>query len=121
MSRVRRVPPYVVALSILPIISGCVVGPRYRRPALPPAHAYAPRPLPPSTASAPGIAAGTAQSFDAAQAISAQWWTLFRSPPLDSLIKRAFAANPTIDAAVAALKQAQENVYAQRGLFYPTV
>ena len=121
MLRGRTVLLCLTAIPALPVFSGCVVGPQYRRPALPPAQAYAPTPLPPSTASAPGIAAGTAQSFDAAQAISAQWWTLFRSPPLDSLIKRAFAANPTIDAAVAALKQAQENVYAQRGLFYPTV
>ncbi len=46
---------------------------------------------------------------------------MFRSPALNRLIERAFAANPTIDAAVGALKEAQENVYAQRGYFYPTV
>jgi NodT family efflux transporter outer membrane factor (OMF) lipoprotein len=96
-------------------------GPHYHRPSLPPAQAYAPTPLPQSTASVPGVAAGAAQSFNTASAVSAQWWALFRSPALDALIRRAFAANPTIDAAVAALKQAQENVYAQRGYFYPTV
>ena len=121
MLRVRTTLPCLIALSALPLIAGCVVGPHYRRPTLPPAKAYSPAPLPRSTASAPGIAEGAAQSLDAAGAISAQWWTLFRSPALDRLIRRAFAANPTIDAAVAALKEAQENVYAQRGYFYPTV
>ena len=122
MLRARAVLPcLLIGLSALPLIAGCVVGPHYRRPPLPPAHAYSPAPLPPATAATPAMAAGAAQSFDTAGAISAQWWTLFRSPALDRLIRRAFAANPTIDAAVASLKEAQENVYAQRGYFYPTV
>jgi NodT family efflux transporter outer membrane factor (OMF) lipoprotein len=120
MLRARATLTCLISLSALPLIAGCVVGPHYHRPSLPPTHAYSPTPLPPSTASAPGLT-GAAQSFDTAQAISAQWWTLFRSPALDALIKRAFAANPTIDSAMAALQEAQENVYAQRGLFYPTV
>lgn len=108
-------------LASLLLIGGCVVGPNYHRPSLPPAQTYSPTPLPASTASAPGIGVGAAQSFDTANAISAQWWTLFRSPALNELIQQSFTANPTIDAAVAALKEAQENVYAQRGYFYPTV
>jgi NodT family efflux transporter outer membrane factor (OMF) lipoprotein len=121
MLRARAALPCLIALSVPPLIAGCVMGPHYHRPSLPPAHTYSPAGLPPSTTSVPGIAAGAAQSFSTARAISAQWWTLFRSPALNKLIERAFAANPTIDAAVAALKEAQENVYAQRGFFYPTV
>jgi NodT family efflux transporter outer membrane factor (OMF) lipoprotein len=121
MLRVRAALLRWIALLALPIIAGCVVGPHYRRPALAPAHAYSPVPLPASTASAAGVAAGAAQSFDTARAIAAQWWTLFRCPALNELIERAFAANPTIDAAIATLREAQENVYAQRGYFYPTV
>lgn len=124
MSRVRSASRYLVALAAIVAVAamtGCVVGPDYHRPSLPPAHSYSPAPLPPSTASAPGVAVGAAQSFGVARSISAQWWTLFGSPALNRLIERAFAANPTIDAAVAALKEAQENVYAQRGFFYPTL
>src|SRR5487761_475199 len=110
MLRTRAALPCLIALSVPPLIAGCVMGPHYHRPSLPPA-----------TTSVPGVAAGAAESFSTARAISAQWWTLFRSPALNKLIERAFAANPTIDAAVAALKEAQENVYAQRGYFYPTV
>ncbi len=107
-------------VAALALLAGCVVGPNYRRPAIPPASAYTPTPLPSTTAST-DVPAGAAQSFSTARAISAEWWTLYRSPALNELIKRAFAANPTIDAAVAALKEAQENVYAQQGYFYPTV
>jgi NodT family efflux transporter outer membrane factor (OMF) lipoprotein len=108
-------------LASLLLISGCVVGPNYHRPSLPPAQTYSPTPLPASTSAARGIGVGAAQTFDTTTAISAQWWTLFRSPALNKLIGQSFTANPTIDAAVAALKEAQENVYAQRGYFYPTV
>jgi len=40
---------------------------------------------------------------------------------LNSLVEQAFRANPTIPAAQAALRQAQEMVKAQGGFFYPTV
>lgn len=121
MLRCRSAPRGCVALAALPLVAGCVVGPQYHRPSLPPAHAYSPAPLPGSTAAAPGTAEGDSQSFDTARAVSAQWWTLFRSPALNRLIARSLAANPSIDAAIAALREAQESVYAQRGYFYPSV
>jgi NodT family efflux transporter outer membrane factor (OMF) lipoprotein len=117
----RRTAPAacLIASSALALAS-CAVGPHYRRPPIPPAARYSPTLLPAATASA-AVPDGAAQSFDTARAISAQWWTLFRSPALDQLIQQALAANPSIQAAVAALKEAQENVYAQQGFFYPTV
>ncbi len=102
------------------LLAACAVGPNYQRPAAPPASGYAPTPLPHSTAATPGLA-GAAQSFVVGRDVSAEWWELFRSPALNALIERAFAANPTIDAAVAALKEAQQNVYAQQGFFFPTL
>lgn len=53
--------------------------------------------------------------------ISAQWWEQFRSPDLDRLVRRSFQANPTIDAAVASLRQARYNTTAQEGFFFPTI
>ncbi|WP_217351242.1 efflux transporter outer membrane subunit [Azoarcus sp. DN11] len=67
------------------------------------------------------MAGGDAQHFVFGRDIPAEWWRLFQSPQLDTLIRQAFKANPTIEAAQAALRQAQENVYAQQGFFYPTV
>jgi NodT family efflux transporter outer membrane factor (OMF) lipoprotein len=53
--------------------------------------------------------------------IPGQWWTLFRSPELDSLVQQALEANPGLQAAQAALRVAQENYLAQRGALFPTV
>jgi NodT family efflux transporter outer membrane factor (OMF) lipoprotein len=109
------------AIAATPVLlAACAVGPNYKRPATAPANGYSPTPLARETVAAPGIA-GAAQNLSTARDISADWWTLFQSPALNSLIEKAFAANPTIDAAVAALKQAQESVYAQRGFFFPTL
>lgn len=46
---------------------------------------------------------------------------LFQSPQLNALIDKSLKANPTITAAQAALRQAQEFVYAQQGFYYPTI
>ena len=119
--RFSKLPAVAVAL-----LTGCAVGPNYHRPPLPAAHGYAPTPLATSTDSAAPITGedpslDASQNFSTARDISAQWWTLFHSPELDALIAHAFAANPTLTAALATLRQAQENVYAQRGYFFPTV
>jgi NodT family efflux transporter outer membrane factor (OMF) lipoprotein len=121
-TRIRRAKARSLGFGMLlsAAAAGCAVGPNYKRPALPAGDSYAPSPLPQVTASAPA-ADGQAQEFSTARDISAQWWALFQSPELNALIQRAYAANPTIDAALATLKQAQENVYAQRGFFYPTI
>src|SRR5580693_753529 len=119
--RSRLLTVTIGATAAIPILlTACAVGPNYKRPGTAPAAAYTPTPLPQETAAVPGIA-GSAQNLSTARDISAEWWTLFQSPELNDLIEKAFAANPTIDSALAALKQAQENVYAQRGFFFPTV
>lgn len=110
----------VLAPAAALLLAGCAAGPDYVRPALPPAARFAPQDLPASTASAPG-AGGAAQHFHTGQAVRADWWTLFGSPQLNQLIAAAYAASPTLAAAQAALRGAQENVAAQRGAAYPTV
>jgi NodT family efflux transporter outer membrane factor (OMF) lipoprotein len=47
--------------------------------------------------------------------IPAQWWTLFRSPALDGLVRRALDSNPTLARAQARLRQAQEDLSARDG------
>jgi NodT family efflux transporter outer membrane factor (OMF) lipoprotein len=99
---------------------GCAAGPNYHKPGAPAGAGYAPAPLPEPSSSA-AIRGGEVQHFVPGGDISFEWWELFQSPALDSLIKKAFQANPTIAAAQASLVQAQELVYAQRGFFFPTV
>jgi NodT family efflux transporter outer membrane factor (OMF) lipoprotein len=111
------------SLAILPliVIAGCEVGPDFKRPDAPTANGYAPtKAITEATASAP-VLAGETQRFSTAADIPFDWWTLFQSPQINSLIQRAFKANPSIEAAQAALRQAQEYVTAQQGFFYPTV
>jgi NodT family efflux transporter outer membrane factor (OMF) lipoprotein len=54
--------------------------------------------------------------------IPAQWWTLFRSPALDGLVRRALDNSPTLARAQAKLRQAQEDLSARSGATqYPKV
>lgn len=104
----------------LAFLSGCAAGPDFKRPDAPVAAAYTVQPLAAQTSVA-DTAQGEAQHFVAGQDIPFDWWTLFQSPQLNALIERVLKANPGIEAAQAALRQAQENVVAQQGFFYPAV
>ncbi len=107
------------AISGLALLAGCAVGPDFNRPGSPRDAGYTVAPLPAATASATA-AGGQAQRFAIGRDIQFDWWTLFRSPALNSLVEQAFKANPTIDAAQAALRQARENVRSQQGAYFPT-
>src|SRR5208337_1975229 len=52
-------------------------------------------------------------------ALPADWWALFHSSELNSLVARALRDNPNVDAAQAALRAAQANVYAEVGQLFP--
>jgi NodT family efflux transporter outer membrane factor (OMF) lipoprotein len=110
-----------VALAAAPLfMSACSVGPDFNRPDAPEDAGYTPKPLPEKTASGK-VQGGEAEKLVLDRDIPFEWWELFRSPALNKLIKRAFEANPTLPAAEAALRQANELVFAQIGEFYPTV
>jgi len=102
------------------VLVGCSVGPDFTAPAPPTVKGYTAQPPPSATASA-RVEAGAAQHFVPGGDIAADWWRLFRSEPLNALVTQALAANPTLPAAQAALRQAMENVAAQRGFYYPSV
>ena len=93
---------------------------RFRAPAVPDVNGYTPEPLGKSTASA-ATRAGEAQRFVRDLDLPGQWWTLFHSKPLNSLVEKALAANPDLQAAQAALRVANENVYAQQGFLWPSI
>lgn len=104
----------------LALLAGCTVGPDFERPEAPSARGYTREPLAAKTASAEGVG-GEEQKFVQDLDIPSQWWTLFRSPALTTLVERAFKGNPSLAAAEAALRQARELVYAQQAAYYPTV
>src|ERR1700722_9482948 len=110
----------VVAASIVAALSGCAVGPNFKRPAAPTDSGYGSAAAQGEIPSSEG-AGGSAQRLIADMDIPAQWWTLFQSPKLDRLVEQALKANPNVTAAQAALRQAHELYAAQRASFFPNV
>jgi len=102
------------------LLSGCAVGPEFRRPATPAVISYARPSLAAKTASSE-VAGGEEQRFVPDQQLSYQWWALFGSPPLNTLMAKALDASPSLVATEAALRQARELYFAGRGAFYPTI
>ena len=101
------------------LVGGCAVGPDFERPAAPDVTGYTSAPFEEQTASS-DVAGGGAQRFVQGLDIPGQWWTLFHSSALNTLIEEALKNNPTLPAAEAALRLAWENVYAAQGAFFPT-
>lgn len=95
----------VVAMS-----AGCTVGPDFKLPDPPSVTGYLPsgdRPL------GQGVVPGAD--------IPAQWWELFQSRHLDDLIDQGIRHNADLRAAEAAVRLAQANALAQRGVLFPQI
>jgi NodT family efflux transporter outer membrane factor (OMF) lipoprotein len=105
----------------LSLLSACAVGPDFHRPAPPAAQDYGNAPSQGATASAAITTGGNTQQFVAGMDIPGQWWQLFQSPKLSALVEQALKGNPNIDAAHAALRQANELYRAQRATLFPNL
>jgi len=106
--------------AIVVSLAGCAVGPNFNPAAVPDVDGYVPGKLasPNPGNDAPRV---QGQHFVTGADVSARWWAAFQSRPLNELIKLAVDHNPNLQAAEAAIKVAQYNAYAQRGLFLPQV
>jgi NodT family efflux transporter outer membrane factor (OMF) lipoprotein len=101
-------------------LAGCAVGPDFKRPDAPVVRSYTEGTLPSETVSAPGTG-GSTQRFIQGGNIPEQWWMLFRSETINELILRGLENSPTLEAAKATLRVAQENWRAQYGSRFPAV
>ena len=113
----------VLAAVLLGALSACAVGPSYHKPAPPAVKSYTAAPLAatiPAAVSAGGPVAA-AQSLQMGAPVNATWWKEFGSPALDALVAQALQHNPDLDAAQATLQEAQYNLKAAKGIFYPQV
>jgi NodT family efflux transporter outer membrane factor (OMF) lipoprotein len=112
---------HLTALAAWMPLTGCVVGPDFKKPEAPQVSGYTAT-QPTTTSSTPEVAGGgEAQRFVPGQDIPGQWWQLFHSKSLDFLVERSLQANPNLKAAQAALLEAREFVLAQNGADYPSV
>jgi NodT family efflux transporter outer membrane factor (OMF) lipoprotein len=96
-------------------LCACAVGPNFTRPASPAAERYTSEAMPAATLAADG----SSQQFRSGDALSADWWRLFGSAPLDAQVLRSLAGSPTLQASAATLRQSQDNLRAGYGVFYP--
>jgi len=94
--RLRLAPALALACA------ACTLGPDFMRPAAPPQAVYTP-------GGSAEKGAGD-QHFALGQKIAGDWWTLYRSVPLNEVLKQAVAGNRTLVAAQATLAAAQESV-----------
>jgi NodT family efflux transporter outer membrane factor (OMF) lipoprotein len=115
-SAVRRT---AVAMAVF-ALAGCAVGPNFREPASPQVGRFTAAALPASTASA-DTAGGDAQRFLEGEKVPQRWWTTFGNAELDRRVQQAFQHSPSITAAQAALRQAEETAKASRGSLFPSL
>jgi NodT family efflux transporter outer membrane factor (OMF) lipoprotein len=112
-------PPAAIALALA--VSACTtVGPNFTSPAAPTVtHYTSPAEGPLSNPDAGPTA--PRQTLTVGDKVAVDWWTLYRSPDLERLVKEAIAGSPTLEGAKARLTAAREEVAASRGALYPQV
>ena len=88
--------------------TGCVVGPKYHPPAVPPPPAYKEvgdwKPAQPND-----------------QNLGGEWWKIFQDPQLDALELQVNVSNQNLKAAEAQFRQARAALRYSRADYYPTV
>ena len=90
-----------VASSLLLTLAGCaVLGPDYQAPVLSETEV-------PAQWSSPAETSAQDELSRNGPASTVSWWTELADPALDQLVNEAFASSPTLEAAVAKLRQSQ--------------
>ncbi len=92
-------------------LSGCMVGPNYKAPAMPAPPAYSDN----------GHNGDWAAATPADAADRGDWWAIYQSAELNDLEQRCAKANQDIEAALHAYEQAHDLVRENRAALYPTV
>jgi NodT family efflux transporter outer membrane factor (OMF) lipoprotein len=120
LRRAKRHSGALIVASVLSIaVAGCTVGPDFTSPELPSVMRYT---SPGEAAAQPhGASAVPTQTVVLGERVTAEWWTLFRSPNLDTLVKQAIAGSRTLESAKARMAQAREAIAAASSALYPQV
>jgi NodT family efflux transporter outer membrane factor (OMF) lipoprotein len=106
--------PKITALSALVFLSACTVGPDFQSPPASSSLHY-------DQQAEQRLGQGGQQRIALGQKVSGQWWSAFRSPKLDQVVRRAIDGNLELVAADATLRQASQSVAAAQGALYPQV
>lgn len=115
MRGAARLPGLFLMAAAAALSGGCAVGPDFARPAAPDVQRYTREPQRDDIGSAQGLTQRLVPDAE----FRADWWRLFKSPALDAAVAQALANNPSLQAAEANLRIAQDNLRAGNGVFYP--
>jgi NodT family efflux transporter outer membrane factor (OMF) lipoprotein len=110
----------IIGIVLALALSGCVVGPDFKPPAPPSTTRYTSPDETKATAGDAGPAAPR-QTIELGEKVAVDWWTLFRSPDLDLLVKQAVAGSRTLESAKARLAQAREAIVVASSALYPQI
>ena len=98
---------WLVAIALL-LLTGCAVGPKYKRPPVSTPDAYR------------GLAPDAGQQTSASLA-EEKWWSVYQDPQLQQLIRTALAQNYDVRIAAARILQAQAALGITRADQFPTI
>ena len=112
--RVDYRPRPLLAALLAGCMVGCAAGPDFERPSLAMAPNYTAIDLSTQTVSS-SVAFGASQLIREDVIVGAQWWRIFGSDSLNTLIEEAFHSSPTLESANAALRRAEELYSSQAG------
>ena len=98
---------WLAAMAVLVLLSGCKVGPKYRKPSVT---------TPPAFRGSPA-----ANDSDPHSIGDLQWFEVFKDEPLQELIRAALAQNYDLRIAMARVDAAHANLGIRRSDQYPTI
>ena len=110
----------MVTLICAGILSGCMVGPDFKRPDVPATQRYTSSALTNTSIVKQEPTAAT-QSSNATDSSSTTWWNIFHSDALNAMVQQALRSNHSLEAANWSVAQAQELANARAGTRLPQV
>jgi NodT family efflux transporter outer membrane factor (OMF) lipoprotein len=105
-------------LAVLSALTGCIVGPNYKRPAAVTPPAFKEQP-PPNFKEAE--AAGWKQSQPGDAYFKGKWWELYNDPALNALEEQVAVSNQNVQQLEAQYREAKAVVSVSRAALYPVV
>jgi outer membrane protein, multidrug efflux system len=102
---IRDAASLVVWVALMLLLTGCPVGPNYRRPAV----------------NAPAVFRGATGAAQQTSLADLPWWEVFKDETLKELIKTSLSNNQDLTAAVARVEQARQVVAETRSQYFPDV
>jgi NodT family efflux transporter outer membrane factor (OMF) lipoprotein len=107
---------HVALFSFSLLISGCMVGPKYVKPAVPMASAFKEQ-----GSESFKESDGWKQAQPGDQQIRGQWWEIFGDPELNALEEEATVSNQELKVAEARFRQARAMIRFNRSAEFPTI